>query len=254
LPPTIIVCPDLYTYFGGSQYIDSDYLGFHGSFIVKELIPYIEANFPVLTGSAHRGVFGRSSGGYGALRLSMDFPGVFSAVACHSGDLGFDTAMRRDLIDLCKVLERFDGDSLAFLKYCQEAKKLSGQEVHALMLHGMGATYSPNPHSQLGFDLPINLYTGEILDDIWQKWCDHDPVVGIDRQEAQRGLKALKYLYLDCGKRDQFNLLYGARQFSAKLTDLAIEHDYQEFNDNHSGTAYRYDISLPPMLRALVKK
>ena len=82
-----------------------EYFGPHGDYIVHELIPYVE-NYPVKKGMKHRGVFGRSSGGFGALRLAMDYPNTFNAVASHSGDLGFDSVYRRDLIDMCNGLEK----------------------------------------------------------------------------------------------------------------------------------------------------
>lgn len=243
IPPVIVVCPDLYTAFGGSQYINSPYLGLHGDFIVSELVPYIEANFPVKKGPEYRGVFGRSSGGFGAVRLAMDYPGVFSAVACHSGDLGFDTSMRGDLLSLCKTLSKYKNDVEVYLDYCRNAPKLGGHDVHTLMLLGLAASYSPNLHTQDGFDLPIDLYTGLIDEDIWGKWLSHDPVHRI--KTHAEGLKSLNALYVECGRRDQFNLLYGARQFKAALDGLNISLHYEEFDDNHSGTSYRYATSLP---------
>ncbi|MEI6398985.1 MAG: hypothetical protein WCO71_09460, partial [Pseudomonadota bacterium] len=35
IPPCVVVCPDLYIDYGGSQYINSDYVGHHGDHIVK---------------------------------------------------------------------------------------------------------------------------------------------------------------------------------------------------------------------------
>jgi enterochelin esterase family protein len=85
IAPCVVVCPDLYIDYGGSQYINSDYVGHHGDHIVKELIPYVEKNFSVLAGSRHRAILGMSSGGFGALRFAMDYDDAFGAVACHAG-------------------------------------------------------------------------------------------------------------------------------------------------------------------------
>lgn len=250
IPPCIVVAPDLYTEFGGSQYINSSFLGNHASHIVEEVIPYIEKNFPVQPGPKHRGVFGRSSGGFGALRLAMDFSGVFSAVGCHSGDLGFEWVYRRELIELSNGLKRYDYDVNRFLDYCRTAVKLSGFETHLLMLIGMGATYSPNEASPDGFDLPLELRSGRLLNDVWNRWAEHDPLQRCETH--QEGLRKLGMLYIECGNRDQYNLQYGARQFADKLKKYAISHTYLEFDDNHSGTSYRYDVSLPLLLKALI--
>src|SRR5712664_4158089 len=64
-------------------------------------------------------------------------------------------------------------------------------------------------------------------------------------------LRRLKALYIDCGEKDQFNLLYGARRFVRRLNELGIAHRYEEFSDNHTGVAYRMDESLPFLAQAL---
>ncbi|NRA65245.1 MAG: esterase [Pseudobacteriovorax sp.] len=251
MPPCVIVCPDLYTSFGGSQFINSDYLGPHGDFLVKELFPFVEQHFPVRPGFKNRGAFGRSSGGFGSLRLAMDYPNEIAAVACHSGDMGFDLVYRPDLVDLCKTLDKYNGDVEQFISYCQTAKKIGGREVHVLMLLGMAATYSPDLGVPLGYQLPIDLRSGVIEEELWQNWRKNDPVHMLKSHNNLQRLSQLSALYIECGTRDQYNLLYGARQFSDHLNVANVEHHYFEFDDNHSGTSYRYDVSLPLILAAL---
>lgn len=250
IPPCVIVCPDLYIDFGGSQFIDSSWVGPHASHVVKELIPFVEENLPVLKGPNHRGVFGRSSGGFGALRFAMDFPGTFTAVACHAGDMGFEWVYRRSLIDLCTGLAKYR-EPLKFIEELQKQKKLSGWDTHVLMMLGMCAFYSPNPHEICGFDLPIDINTGEIKEDIYQRWLQHDPIVRVKKASCIDALGELKSLFIDCGNRDQYFLQYGSRQLTKTLKSEGIVHTYQEFDDNHSGTAYRFDESLPKLLSAL---
>jgi hypothetical protein len=76
-----------------------------------------------------------------------------------------------------------------------------------------------------------------------------DPVVAIETQADN--LRRLKALYIDCGKNDQFNLLYGARRSARRLNELGIEHRYEEFPDNHSGVDNRINESLPFLAQAL---
>lgn len=249
MAPCIVVCPDLFTSFGGSQYINSSFLGAHADHLVHELVPYIESQFPVLKGPGSRGVFGRSSGGFGALRLALDFPGTFAAVACHAGDMGFDLLYGRDLVEICYALARYSGDVGAYLKALQSQVKLNGKDVHNLMLLGMAASYSPDLSQPHGFRLPIDPLTGAIDGEVWAQWLAHDPLQRV-RKQAE-GLKALQCLYIDCGNRDQYHLQFGARQLRAELARQAIAHHAFEFDDNHSGTSYRYDISLPLLSQAL---
>jgi S-formylglutathione hydrolase FrmB len=251
LPPCVVVFPDLYTDFGGSQFIDSSCFGSHASHIVLELIPYVEQKLPVLPGVRHRGVFGRSSGGFGALRLAMDFPGSFAAVACHAGDMGFDWVYRRCLIDLCTALAKFQSAE-KYLDFTLQQKKISGWDTHILMLLGMCGFYSPNIKCPLGFDLPIDINSGKINEEVYALWNNHDPLTKIEERKTQDALHNLSCLFLDCGTKDQYFLQYGSRQFVEALKKHSLKYEYQEFDDNHSGTNYRFDVSLPKMLSALI--
>ncbi|MGC2414785.1 MAG: hypothetical protein WA459_19075 [Stellaceae bacterium] len=76
-----------------------------------------------------------------------------------------------------------------------------------------------------------------------------DPVVAIETHADN--LRSLKALYIDCGEKDQFNLLYGARRFVRRLNELGIAHRYEEFSDNHTSVDYRMDESLPFLAQAL---
>ena len=76
-----------------------------------------------------------------------------------------------------------------------------------------------------------------------------DPVVAIETQVDN--LRRLKALYIDCGEKDQLNLLYGALRFVRRLNDLGIAHQYEEFPDNYSNVDYRMDESLPFLFQAL---
>ena len=203
-----------------------------------------------MKGAQHRGLFGRSSGGFGALRLAMDFPGHFGAVACHSGDLGFDLLFRPDLHTFSDKLAKWSGSIDAFLEHVETATKISSGDIHLLMLLGSAGFYSPDLHEAAGVQLPVDLRTAAIRQDIWDKWLSHDPISRLD-QHAE-GLRKLKYLYVECGQYDQYRLLYGARQFVDKLKHLQVNHHYEEFPDNHSGTDYRYDVSLPAMVGSLI--
>ena len=62
----------------------------------------------------------------------------------------------------------------------------------------------------------------------------------------------LHYRHLQYSElKDQYHLHYGARAFVRKLESLGIPHRYEEFDDNHSGTDYRLDVSLPFLYEAV---
>ena len=117
------------------------------------------------------------------------------------------------------------------------------------MMLAMAASYDPDPKAPLGFRLPVNLETGEMLPVRWRAWLRRDPINMVDR--CTHNLKTLKGIYIDCGWKDQYHIHYGARILSKRLTRAGIKHVYEEFPDTHSGIDYRMDRSLPFLYRAL---
>jgi S-formylglutathione hydrolase FrmB len=245
----ILVLPDAFTRFGGSQYLDSTATGRYATHVAEELVARVDARFRTLPGREHRGVAGRSSGGYGALVFGMTRPDVFGAVACHSGDLGFDYCYRGDVPRFCTQVQQAGGLA-AWLERFERRRQKSGDDMMALNVLGMAAAYSPDPgRPPFGVDLPCDLETGAFREDVWRRWLEHDPLVLVERHAE--ALRSLRLLYLDCGTRDEFNLQHGARQFVRRLRELGVAHEYEEFDDGHRHVAYRFDVSLPRLARAL---
>ena len=271
--PCVVVFPDCFTSMGGNQYINTSAMGRYADYLVQELVPFIDREFRTLASREHRGLFGKSSGGYGAIVHGMRYPQYWGGVADHSGDALFDfcyltdwprtlneldrhrkrrrTAGRVDVVREAQGADRGvdDGRARRFLEHVWKKEKLSDSEAHALMNLAMAATYDPDPKAPLGFRLPFNLETGEIIPARWKQWQKHDPVNMVSTY--RRNLKTLRCLYLDCGWRDQYHLHYGARILSKRLTKAGVAHVYEEFDDNHSSIDYRMDVSLPLLYRAL---
>src|SRR6267142_2912088 len=57
----IVVMPDCFTRYGGSQYLNSTATGRYQDHLVQELVPYVDARYRTLPGRDHRGVVGKSS-------------------------------------------------------------------------------------------------------------------------------------------------------------------------------------------------
>jgi enterochelin esterase-like enzyme len=274
--PAIIVFPDCYTSLGGNQYVNSPAIGRYADYLVDEVVPFVDREFRTLASREHRGCFGKSSGGYGAMLHGMRYARHWGAIANHSGDAYFDFIYRCDwpntLNELAKHRRparkagavappkdtaaerglyegRDDGRVRRFLDAFWKKEKVSSAEVHAIMNLCMAATYDPDPRAPLGFRLPFHLDTGEIIERRWQRWLEHDPVRLVGR--CARSLRRLKGIYIDCGWRDQYHIHYGSRQLSRRLAAAGIAHRYEEFDDDHSDIDRRMDVSLPFLYRAL---
>jgi S-formylglutathione hydrolase FrmB len=249
MAPAIAVFPDCFTALGGNQYIDSSAIGPWMGFIVRELVPAIDRLFATFGDRDHRGVFGKSSGGYGALVHGMRHADVWGAVACHSADLYFPYAYLPDMPLLLDVLAEHGRSVEGFLAALRGRQKHSGREIHALMMVAMAASYDPDTAAPLGFRLPVDLESGELIPERWARWLAHDPV------EMAAGcadaLRSLRCLHIDCGTRDEYRLHHGARILHRRLEALGVPHIHEEFDDDHSSIDYRLDVSLPRLVAAL---
>ena len=273
--PAIIVFPDCFTALGGNQYINSSALGGYADYLTREIVPCVDREFRTLASRDHRGCFGKSSGGYGAILHGMKYAKTWGAVASHSGDAYFDFVYWHDwpntLDELAKhrlpgrkagrydarreagrdglAEGRDDGRIRRFLEHVWRKEKLTGKEGHCIMNLCMAASYDPDPNAPNGFRVPFNLESGEPLAGRWRKWRAHDPIELVSRYRGN--LKSLRGIYIDCGWRDQYHIHYGARILSKRLAAAGIPHRYEEFDDDHSDIDYRMDVSLPYLYRAL---
>jgi hypothetical protein len=273
--PAILVFPDCFTALGGNQYVNSSAIGNYADYLVREIIPFVDREFRTLATREHRGCFGKSSGGYGAIIHGMKYAQHWGAVADHSGDAGFDFVYWNEWPDTLNELARHrvprrkpgsydarreadrkglaqgldDGRIRRFLAHVWKNEKLTRSEGHCIMNLCMAATYDPDPRAPLGFRVPFNMESGAAIERRWQRWQEHDPVNLVARYRSS--LASLRGIYIDCGWRDQYYIHYGCRMLSARLAAAGIRHTYEEFDDDHSDIDYRMDVSLPFLYRAL---
>jgi enterochelin esterase-like enzyme len=248
MPHVIVVLPDCFTRLGGSQYLNSQATGRYEDYVTTEIVPFVDERYRTIAAPGGRGVFGKSSGGYGALIMGMRHADLFSAIACHSGDTAFDLCYRPDFPKTAVALERAGGIA-AWLREFEAKVKKPGSDIGVINIIAMAACYSPDQDAPLGIALPFDLETCELREEIWSRWLAWDPLVMLE--DYAGALRSLRLLFIDCGTRDEFNLQFGARQLVRRLQAHGIAHEYQEFDDGHMDITYRYDVSLPKLAAAL---
>ena len=170
--PAILVFPDCFTCLGGNQYVNSTAIGNYADYLTREIIPFVDREFRTLAAREHRGCFGKSSGGYGAIIHGMKYPQHWGAIADHSGDAYFDFVYRHDWPNTLNELAKYrapkrragtydalaetasrkglaagedDGRVKRFLAAVWGKEKLTQAEGHAIMNVCMAATYDPDP-------------------------------------------------------------------------------------------------------------
>ena len=242
-PPAILVWVDAWTSLGGSQFIDSPGTGRYHTHIVEELVPFVDARYRTLPEAAHRGIAGKSSGGYGAMVNPMLRPDVFGGLATHAGDALFEMCYLPDFRKSVRTLrDKYEG---SFDKFWEDFRSRPAftKDSDATLLNDwcMAACYSADEDGAV--QLPYDTDTGELRPDVWERWLTWDPV----RMARERGdaLRSLRAIYIDCGKRDQYFLDLGAEAFRLELETAGVtDYFFELFDATHSGIEYRYPLAL----------
>jgi len=248
MSPMIVVFPDCFTRLGGNQYINSSAVGLYEDYLIQEVLPAVESCFNT-GGFGHRGCFGKSSGGFGALTHGMRHPDIWSAIVSHSGGMGFEWLFSCYVPQILYELSKHGSSIEKFFQHIEQKPKLTDAEFLCLMNLSFAAAYDPDPSQFLGIRLPVDLYTAELIPERWANWQKCDPSLAVEK--FVDNMKKLKGIFIDCGDRDQYHLHYGARRLHRILEENDISHIYEEFPDNHTNLDYRFDISLSFLSKVL---
>jgi S-formylglutathione hydrolase FrmB len=242
-PPALVVFVDAWTSYGGSQFLDSPAVGDYHTYLCDEVVPFVDAHYRTLGGAAHRGIAGKSSGGYGAMVTPMLRPDLFGGLATHAGDALFEHCYLPDIREAVRALrDAYDG---SFDEFWQDFRSrpafTKSTDFPLLNIYAMAACYSANADGTV--ELPFDPATGFLRDDVWARWLEWDPVRMATRYaDALRGLRAI---YIDAGKRDQFFLDLGAEAFRRALGEIGVDDVFFElFDGTHSSIEYRYPLAL----------
>jgi enterochelin esterase-like enzyme len=248
-PPALLVLPDAMNRWGGSQYLDSPATGPYQTYLADEVLPEVDRHFRTIAGREGRAVVGKSSGGFGALRLAMDRPDCVAAVASHAGDALFEVSMRPVLTTAAIAFERAGGVGV-FAERVVRGGPRSATEFDGVLVLACAAAYSPEPGTPApSCALPFDAVTAEPLPEVWERWLSHDPVTRLEG--ARDALRTMRLVYLDAGDHDEHGLHFAARVLRDGLRRLGARVHHEEFEGGHRGTGWRYGESLPRLIRAL---
>jgi len=248
-PPAYLVMPDCTTRWGGSQFIDSPATGPYQTYLADEVIPYVDARYHTIPERESRAVAGRSSGGFGALRLGMDRPDCVSVLGSHAGDAAFELSMRPMLTSAAIGLAKAGGLT-AFTERLPQGGPRGSAEFDAVFVLASSAAYAPDPSAPFPHvALPFDEETGSLRPEVWQRWLEHDPLTRIPNH--REALQMMSLVFLDAGDVDEHGLQFAARQLASALDAIKVPLVHEEYSGGHRHTSYRYERSLPLMINAL---
>ena len=169
---------DAWTSRGGSQFLNSAGTGRYLDYLCDEVVPFVDGRYPTRADRDHRGLTGKSSGGYGAMVVPMLRPEVFGALASHAGDALFECCYLPEFPQAARALrDNFEGSWEVFNQRLAAADHLEFSRFGApLNVYAMGCVYSPDPERPGEALVPFETETGRLIDDVWQRWLSYDPV------------------------------------------------------------------------------
>jgi S-formylglutathione hydrolase FrmB len=233
---------DAWTSYGGSQFVDSPGTGRYHSYLCDEVVPFVDERYRTLAHAAHRGIAGKSSGGFGAMITPMLRPDLFGGLASHAGDALYELCYVPSFGQAVRALRDYDGSYAAFWEDFRTRPPMSKRsDPDLVMTYGVAAAFSADADGTVR--LPFDLRTGRLVDDVWERWLAWDPVRMVPRYaDALRGLRAV---YLDGGTRDEWYLELGAQAFRDALGEIGVTDVACEiFDAAHGGIDYRYPHGL----------
>lgn len=251
VPPAMVVFVDAWTSYGGSQFINSAGTGRYMDYLCDEVVQFIDDRYPTTPDRDHRGLTGKSSGGYGAMVVPMLRPDVFGGLASHAGDALFECCYLPEFRETARFLrDEFKGSWDVFWERFRAAPSLDWELYGTpLNTYAMGACYSPDEANPGTVLMPFDVATGRLDDEVWAKWLAWDPVRMAP--EHAGALASMRYIYLDAGKSDEYYLDLGAQAFARELEVLGVDHTLELFDGKHGGIQYRYPGAIAELTRAL---
>ena len=216
----IIVTPDAYTLHKGSMYSSSPTIGDWERFIAEDLVAAIDTRYRTFAGRMSRGIGGHSMGGYGALRIAMKRPDVFSSLYVMSACC-LDGNVNQPPEQLAAA------EAIRTREQAEEASRAPGLGASATL--ATAAAWSPNPaNPPLFLDLPVK--GGKPRPDIFARWAANAPLKMIDTHAA--ALTSLYAIAVDIGVNDP--MVEQTQQLHRAMIRLQIPHLYEEYDGDHT--------------------
>jgi enterochelin esterase-like enzyme len=231
----ILVFPDASNRLGRTVYLSSPTIGDYETYLARELVARIDADYRTIPDRDSRGITGCSMGGDGAMHLALRFPDVYSVVASMSAK--YDYA---NYPYMGSIAASFRDEPQGF----GELARYMGSFTGIYIVLAAGA--APNPDKPPFYlDMPFEVVGGEgrVVPEVLEKIGAADEVH--DLEEYLQQPVRLRHILLYHGKSDGTVPVELARSFDQLLTERGVEHDYAEVDGFHC------DYDMAPVLQYL---
>ena len=222
----ILVSVDMTTPIGSSWYVNSPVTGNWEDFMVRDLVPYIDANFRTLPSRDSRGIAGDFMGGYGAIRFGMKHPDVFGSVyAMHPVGTGSGVQV---------MYSRPNWELLTNATSLDDVRKDGFSQVFTAIFQA----HLPDPdRPPLFIDLQAHKVGDQLVIDpkVTERLRNNFFLESMIPQYAEN-LKSLRGFKFDWARNDtNFDHVYSNQAFTRKLNEFGIAHEAEEYNGAWGG-------------------
>jgi pimeloyl-ACP methyl ester carboxylesterase len=217
----ILVAVDMTTPLGCSWYVNSPVTGNWEDFMIREVVPYVDANFRTLSHRDSRGIVGDEMGGYGAIRFAMTHPEVFGTVyALFPGGTGSG---------LTPMYSRPDWTTLANARSLDDVHKGGFNQIFTTIYQAFLPDVNRPP---LFIDLQARKSGDTYIVDAaaTQRMRESFFLEALIPPYAEN-LKSLRGFKFDWDRNDEIqDHVYAAQVFTHKLNEYGIRHEAEEYN------------------------
>ncbi len=227
----IFVTPNAFTRYQGSMYSSSVTTGDWEKFVSLELVAYIDSHYRTIAKRDSRGLAGHSMGGYGALRIGMKHPDIYSSVyllsaCCMSGDF-------------FKITD----DQLTKAEAVKDPSEVEKADFYSKIILASAAAWSPDPNNPpLYLTLPGD--QNPARKEVHNKWVANAPLEQIDQYVDN--IRSLTAFALDVGDQDH-SITDTTKDLDQVLSAYKIPHFFEVYQGDHlNHIADRIETKLVP--------
>ncbi len=248
-PPCLVVWVDAWTSYGGSQFVDSPGTGRYHTYLCEEVVSFVDRHYRTLDAPAHRGIQGKSSGGFGAMITPMLRPDLFGALATHAGDALYECCYVPEFPKAARALRQWGGSIEDWWADFRSRTAFTHQDDDLLLQTlGVSACFSAQPDGTPV--LPFDPTTGGLRDEVWRRWLAWDPVRMVPAHAD--ALRSMRAIWIDAGTRDEWFLDLGALAFRDALAAVGVtDVAFELFDSAHGSIEWRYPLSLAYLAQRL---
>ncbi len=235
--PFLLIIPDEKTTYDGSFYSNSEVFGNWEDFTAYDLVEYMDKNYRTIADKNSRGITGHSMGGYGALKIAMHHPDIFSSVyALSPGALA--------------IVREYGPNSNTYKDFANVKTEADlAKNYFCKVIVAFGKSWSPNPNKPPFYcDVPFEYVNDEIIvhQDILKKWYANLPLHMID--DNLENLQKLKAIKFDWGRNAGERFTLQCLMFSQRLENVGIKHFAEEYIGTHGNNIYTKDGRIPQQM------